>query len=255
MNRFHQIIPPSFYEYFVNESEKDSFNPSDWILPYPWISMFIYTHIKSNFWGYSKNVINEEQPRVLQIGCAQGADSVSIANVLKLPMINGHLDIVDWFKGNLTVDKSEEWSYDENNVNLWKSHLFNEAKKFDVDDIITIHEGDSRDIVPLLQNNFYDIVFIDGGHEHNIVKSDIYHGYQKLKSGGIMILDDVSADFSAYHKYDLKNATDDILEVDTFTFSDGNHFHAGVVKAFYEFFGNDHIFIKSHHKAYHIKKN
>lgn len=254
MNRFHEITPPSFHEFFVSEHETDSFNPANWVLPYPWISMFIYTHIKSNFWGYSKSVINEDQPRVLQIGCAQGADSVSIANVLKLPMINGKLDVVDWFKGNLTVADSEEWSYNKKNVSLWKSHLWSEAKKFNVEDIITVYEGDSRIVVPTLNDNYYDIVFIDGGHEYSIVKSDIENGFKKLKAGGIMVLDDISADINAYKQYDLANAVNDIIEKDTYTFSDGRHFHAGVIKAFYEFFGNDYIFINSHHKAYHIKK-
>ena len=30
-------------------------------------------------------------------------------------MINGELHVIDWFKGNLTVDKEEEWSYNEDN--------------------------------------------------------------------------------------------------------------------------------------------
>jgi len=255
MNRFHLIPPPSFFEFFVREDEKNSFNPSDWILPYPWITMFIYTHIKSNFWGYSQSVKEDEQPRVLQIGCAQGSDSISIANVLKLPMINGKLDIVDWFKGNLTVDKSEEWSYNEKNINVWKSHLWNEARKYDVEDVIRVYEGDSRKVVPTLKDEYYDIIFIDGGHEYSIVNSDIKQAYRKLKYGGIMVLDDISADMSAYEKYDLLNAPSEIIEKDMHTFPDGKQIHAGVIKAFYEFFGSDYILIPSHHKAYHFKKS
>lgn len=247
------INPPDFSEYFLTDEERLSFNPSDWVLPYPWISMFIYTHINSSFWGYSSTE-HKNRPKVLQIGCAQGGDAVSIANVLKLPMINGELHIVDWFKGNLTVNKSEEWSYNENNVNSWKSHLWDQAKKFKVDDIITVYEGDSRNILPSLNNEYYDIIFIDGGHEYNIVKSDIEHGFKKLKKGGIIVLDDVSITKEQYFEYDLKNASSVMIETDTYTFYDGNRVHAGVAKAFYEFFENDYIHLPQYHKAYHIKK-
>lgn len=252
MSRFHTIPPPSFSDFFVREDERHSFDPADWVLPYPWISMFIYTHIKSNFWGYPNKY--DDQPKVLQIGCAQGGDSVAIANVLKIPMINGKLDIIDWFKGNLTVEETEEWSYNENNINLWKKHLHSESKKFNVEDTITVFEGDSRKILPSLPNDHYDIIFIDGGHEYNIVKSDIVNGFKKLKVGGIIVLDDVSASIEDYKFYNLANASDEIIEKDTYTFNNGHHFHAGVVKAFYEFFGNDHVFLPTHHKAYHIKK-
>jgi hypothetical protein len=257
MNRFHEIIPPSFSKYFSTEEEKKTYNPEEWSLPFPWIAMFIYTHINSGFWGNFKDYSNdlpENRPKVLQVGCAQGADAVAIANVLKLPMVNGQLHIVDWFKGNLTVDKSEEWSFNENNVKIWKEHLWKEAKKFKVDDIITVYEGDSREILPTLNNDYYDIVFIDGGHEYSIIKSDIEHGYKKLKKGGIIVFDDISGTEEMYNLYDLKNASPGIIETDMYQFSENHRFHAGVFKAFYEFFGNNYIHIPCHSKAYHIKK-
>jgi SAM-dependent methyltransferase len=253
MSRFYKIIPPSFQEFFLREDEKETFDPGQWILPYPWIAMFVYTHINSTFWEYNKHS-DKDRPRVLQVGCAQGGDAVAIANVLKLPMVNGTLDIVDWFKGNLTVDKTEEWSYNENNVESWKSHLWSEAKKFKVDDIITVYEGDSREVLPTLKDDFYDIIFIDGGHEYSIIKSDIENGYEKLKKGGIIVFDDISGDKEMYVKYDLKNAPSHVIETDTYEFFDNNRFHAGAFKAFYEFFGNDYIHIPWHDKAYHIKK-
>jgi hypothetical protein len=254
MSRFHKIEPLDFSEWFISPDEQDTFTPSEWILPFPWISMFVYTHMKATFPGYNGYDNPEELPKVLQIGCAQGADAVEIAKVLKLPMINGKLHIIDWFRGNLTVSKDEDWGYDESKPEAWKSHLWSEAKKFKVDDIITVFEGDSRKVIYEMQDDYYDMVFIDGGHEYNIVKSDIENGYKKLKSGGVMILDDVSGHDDFYEKYDLKNAPDEIIESDTYTFENGIRFHAGVVKAVREFFGNDIIRMYSHDKAYHFKK-
>ena len=161
-------------EWFVTEKEKEQFHPNHWNLPLPWISAFIYTHIQAHFWNYtSDNNEEKNRPRVLQIGCAQGWDAVEIAKILKLPMINGELHVIDWFKGNLTVDKEEEWAYNEDNPTHWKNHLWSEAEKFNVKDRITVFEGDSRKMIHNMLDNYYDIVFIDGGHEYDIVKSDV----------------------------------------------------------------------------------
>jgi len=254
MERFKKIPPIDMSEFFVKEDEKLTFHSGYWNLPIPWIATFIYTHLKAKFWGYTDGDgdTKYEQPRVLQIGCAQGGDAVDIAKILKLPMINGELHVIDWFKGNLTVDSDEEWSYNENNAPIWRAHLEEEAKKFKVEDRITIFEGDSREVIHKMKNNYYDIVFIDGGHEYDIVKSDIENGYQKLKSDGIMIMDDFSGGRDAYEKYNLKDATPDMLVKDTYKFGE-THIHAGVVKAVHEFFNGNYIVCESHDKVYHIK--
>jgi hypothetical protein len=251
MSRFKTLSPLDMSEWFVRNSEKNTFEPGDWNMPLPWISTFLYTHLTGNFWGIDDNHIYN-RPRVLQIGCAQGWDAVENAKILKLPHINGELHIIDWFKGNLTVDKDEEWAYNENNPESWKSHLWSEAKKFKVDDIITIFEGDSREQIHNVKNNYYDIVFIDGGHEYDIVKSDVENGYNKLKDGGIIVFDDFSGGPDAYEKFDVKNATSEMLEKDTYVFGD-QHIHLGVVKAVHEFLKGNYIVCGSHDKAYHIK--
>ena len=198
----------------------------------------------------SKNKFN--QPRVLQIGCAQGGDAVDIAQVLKLPMINGELHIIDWFKGNLTVDEEEEWYYREENAPIWRAHLESEAKKLNVEDRITIFEGDSREMIHKVKDGYYDFVFIDGGHEYDIVKSDIENGYKKLKPGGVLVLDDFTGGKDVYDRLNIKNATEEKLQKDTWDFN-GEIIHVGVVKAVHEFLNGNYILCESHDKAYHIK--
>jgi hypothetical protein len=251
MSRFKMIPPLDMSEYFVTANERKTFHPNDWNLPLPWISTFIYTHLVAHFWGVDDNNI-DNKPKVLQIGCAQGWDAVENAKILKLPMINGELHIIDWFKGNLTVNIEEEWAYNENNPETWKAHLWSEAKKFKVDDIITVFEGDSREQIHNVESNYYDIIFIDGGHEYDIVKSDVENGYNKLKDGGIMVFDDFSGGPDAYEKYDIKNATSEMLKNDTYSFN-GELIHCGVVKAVHEFLNGNYIVCGSHDKAYHIK--
>ena len=103
-----------------------------------------------------------------------------------------------------------------------------------------------------MKDNYYDIVFIDGGHEYNIVKSDIENGYKKLKPNGIMVLDDFTGGFDAYNQYNIKNATPEMLEKDTYQIN-GAAIHIGVVKAVHEFFDGNYIVCESHDKVYHIK--
>jgi hypothetical protein len=251
MSRFKTIPPLNMSEYFVTPEERKTFHPNDWNLPLPWISAFIYTHLIAKFWGVDDNNI-DNKPKVLQIGCAQGWDAVENAKILKLPMINGELHIIDWFKGNLTVNPDEEWAYDESNPETWKAHLWSEARKFKVDDIITVFEGDSREQIHNVESNYYDIIFIDGGHEYDIVKSDIENGYNKLKDGGIMVFDDFSGGKDSYEKYDMKNATEEMLKNDTYLFGD-TKIHVGVVKAVHEFLNGNYIVCESHDKTYHIK--
>lgn len=253
MERFKKIPPIDMSESFVREDEKLTFLPHDWNLPIPWIAMFVYTHCTANFWGWHEHEeIKYNQPRVLQIGCAQGGDAVDIAKVLKLPMINGELHVIDWFKGNLTVDEEEEWFYREENAPIWRAHLESEAKKFDVEDRITIFEGDSREMIHQVKDGYYDFVFIDGGHEYEIVKSDIENGYKKLKPGGVLVLDDFTGGKDSYEKFDIQNATEEMLQKDTWNFN-GEVIHVGVVKAVHEFLNGNYILCESHDKAYHIK--
>lgn len=51
--------------------------------------------------------------------------------------------------------------------------------------------GDSKDILPTLLDDSYDIVFIDGDHGYSGFVSDFKEAYKKVKSGGIIIIDDV----------------------------------------------------------------
>jgi hypothetical protein len=251
MSRFKSISPLDMSEFFVRNDEKLTFHPNDWNMPLPWISAFIFTHATAHFWDYSDKDPNNK-PRVLQIGCAQGGDAVENAKILKMPHINGELHVIDWFKGNLTVDEEEEWYYREENAPLWRRHLESEAIKFEVEDRITIFEGDSREVIHQMKDNYYDIVFIDGGHEYDIVKSDIENGYKKLKPNGIMVLDDFSGGPDSYHQFDIKNATPEMMEKDTWDFN-GVTIHVGVVKAVHEFFNGNYIVCGSHDKAYHMK--
>jgi len=52
---------------------------------------------------------------------------------------------------------------------------------------ITVHRGYSHKIVPTLDNESFDIIYIDGSHEPECVLEDAVLSFRKLKTGGVMI--------------------------------------------------------------------
>ena len=50
----------------------------------------------------------------------------------------------------------------------------------------------SSDVLPTLQDNFYDVIYIDGNHNLCNILEDAVLCYRKLKQDGYMVLDDVN---------------------------------------------------------------
>ena len=57
-------------------------------------------------------------------------------------------------------------------------------------DKIVVKRGYSNEVLPTLEDNSLDIVYIDGNHEPEYVLEDAVLAFRKLKSGGYMIFDD-----------------------------------------------------------------
>lgn len=57
-------------------------------------------------------------------------------------------------------------------------------------DRIQVKRGYSHDIVPTLEDNSYDIIYIDGNHEPEYVLEDAVLAFRKVKRGGFLIFDD-----------------------------------------------------------------
>lgn len=55
---------------------------------------------------------------------------------------------------------------------------------------INISRGLSHEKVPILKDNFFDIIYIDGNHNPEYVMEDAVLSFRKLKVGGYMIFDD-----------------------------------------------------------------
>ena len=105
-----------------------------------------------------------------------------------------------------------------------------------ITDRVILLRIDSRVALPTLQDEAFDIIFIDGDHSYEFVKSDITHAKRLVRLGGIIVGDDLELQFpsvdSPYHKeqVELKNhfcsAPDNSMG-----------YHPGVTQAVWEEFG------------------
>lgn len=73
--------------------------------------------------------------------------------------------------------------------------IFNAAIR-GYEDKCVIHRGFSDDIVPTFEDNFFDIIFVDGNHETEYVYRDGCMSFEKVKTGGYIIFDDYTTSWS-----------------------------------------------------------
>ena len=119
----------------------------------------------------------------LEIGTFYGANLFSVANSYGLHS-NSQLICIDPWED---YDDYPEYKNQQQTVyDTFLNNLENSGQK----DKIHVHRGYSNKVVPTLQDNFFDIIYIDGNHEPEYVLEDAVLCFRKLKVGGIMVFDD-----------------------------------------------------------------
>lgn len=157
--------------------------------------------------------INKTAPlNVLEIGCFEGGISCWIANNL-LDNPQSQFYVIDTFEGSelemipgdvhSRASMKERFQY---NINLAKARL----QAF-------MLISDSKIMMPTIvkQNTFTaDLIYIDGGKDHETVKSDISNAYALLKKNAVVILNDIQScvktidEFVKTTQLELVNSTD-----------------------------------------------
>lgn len=74
-------------------------------------------------------------------------------------------------------------------------HLIDISFELTRDDVqsqasVTLHKGNSSDILATLPGNGFDRIYIDGDHSYNGVKADIEVAIAKVKPGGYLVFND-----------------------------------------------------------------
>jgi predicted O-methyltransferase YrrM len=119
----------------------------------------------------------------LEIGTFYGANILSVANSYGLHNDSKLYCIDPW------EDYEDYPEYKNKQHSIYDSFM-NNVEKSGQAHKITINRGYSNNIVPKLEDDFFDIIYIDGNHEPEYVLEDAVLSFRKLKVGGILIFDD-----------------------------------------------------------------
>lgn len=129
------------------------------------------------------NDYKNKQINYLEIGTFYGANIISVANTYGLHNDNKLYCIDPW------EDYDEYPEYKNEQPTIYKSFIDN-IETFGLKDKVIINRGYSNLEIPKYQDEFFDIIYIDGNHEPEYVLEDAVLCFRKLKKNGIMIFDD-----------------------------------------------------------------
>ena len=93
--------------------------------------------------------------------------------------------------------------------------------------------GNSKTIRSRFGDANFDVIYIDGDHHYEAVKTDLHNVLPLLKDGGLLCGDDLEAQLADVDKDYLRKNLDTDMAVDPKT---GIAFHPGVTLALGEFF-------------------
>lgn len=136
-----------------------------------------------------------EGKKVLEIGAFQGRSTCCIADVAEL------IHTVDLFNNDFS---GERQFGPPDCINPFLEHTKDRKN-------IQYTIGNSVEVVPKLEDNFFDVVFIDGLHQEYAVRADILNSHSKLKEDGIYIIHDYSDDPTKWG--DVKRVTDELFSM------------------------------------------
>jgi acetyltransferase-like isoleucine patch superfamily enzyme len=119
-------------------------------------------------------------PKILEIGVFKGE---FLENIIKTCNFSS-VDAVDLFEGT-------QVSGDVNGNNIIEYNLetsFLElSEKYKDMPHVKIIKSDSSKYVSNVENNYYDIIYIDGDHSYEGVKKDLEASFEKVKDGGFIM--------------------------------------------------------------------
>jgi predicted O-methyltransferase YrrM len=178
--------------------------------------------------------------QILEIGSWVGASALSWAQGLKCHnQAKGTITCVDAWKPffNRETHNTDVYVKMEHALNSETAYqLFSHNISTIPDSIVCQHlRGKSENILPLLRENTFDIIFIDGDHAYTSVLKDIKNSLALVKEGGIICGDDLNLQLSQVDKaIATQHAEDDFIK-DPKT---NRNYHPGVTLALAEIFGD-----------------
>ena len=139
------------------------------------------------FHGMWEYLFSTYKPKnILEIGVYRG-QSITLFELISR---NLNLNVDVWGISPLSNDGDSVSSYESIN---YKEDIKNNYKYFNLGEpkIIEAFSTDDQSL-KFIQSKKWDLVYIDGSHDYEIVLKDIFNTLPYLKSGGIFVLDDSS---------------------------------------------------------------
>ena len=129
------------------------------------------------------NEYKDKPINYLEIGAFYGANIISVGITYGLHNESKLYCIDPW------EDYQEYNEYKNEQPHIYET--FNEnIKNSGFQDKIIINRGYSNKEINKFNDDFFDIIYIDGNHEPEYVLEDAFISFRKLKVNGIMIFDD-----------------------------------------------------------------
>ena len=140
-----------------------------------------------------------------EVGAFYGANMVSVAETYGVHPSSTLIAIDPW------TDYVDYPEYKGQQVTIYDAFTQN-IEACSLADRIMVKRGYSNEVLPTLEDNSFDIIYIDGNHEPEFVLEDAVLAFRKLKIGGRLIFDDygwggpdltkrgIDGFFNGYHK-------------------------------------------------------
>ena len=129
------------------------------------------------------NSYNNKPINYLEIGAFYGANILSVAKTYGLHNDSKLYCIDPW-------DDYDEYPEYKNQQSSIYNSFINNIENSDEKDKIIIKRGYSNVEILKFDDDFFDIIYIDGNHEPEYALEDAVLSFRKLKTNGIMIFDD-----------------------------------------------------------------
>jgi len=187
INNLHlfSFKPPNIYIIIFSTAYNNNNNNNN-IIMYYMLNNFVGTHYRlADNWFNHIDVSNysNKQINYLEIGTFYGANILSVAKTYGLHNDSKLYCIDPW------EDYDDYPEYKNQQPSIYNSFV-NNIENSGVKDKIIINRGYSNLEIPKFQDDFFDIIYIDGNHEPEYVLEDAVLSFRKLKKNGIMIFDD-----------------------------------------------------------------
>lgn len=137
----------------------------------------------TTFW---KDIIQfDKEFKYLEVGVFQGANLLSMfleySNCVEAHGIDPWAEYTGYIEYLGKQNENETIFY----------RNFNKLNETDKQKVC-IHKDYSKNVIPKFEDEYFDLIYVDGNHEPWAVLEDGILSFRKLKVGGIMVFDDVA---------------------------------------------------------------